>query len=157
MGIKGYNDACRGIIQRYTDEWRKTITRIGRWVDFDNDYKTMEPWYMESVWWVVKQLWEKELIYRGEKVVPFSTALGTVLSNFEAGSNYQEAQDPAVTVLFKLTDQDVYIAAWTTTPWTLPYVQIRRPLENPHPKRNKVSGVNMLCVWHILTFLPRLI
>ncbi len=120
MGIKGYNDACRGIIQRYTDEWRKTITRIGRWVDFDNDYKTMEPWYMESVWWVVKQLWEKELIYRGEKVVPFSTALGTVLSNFEAGSNYQEAQDPAVTVLFKLTDQDVYIAAWTTTPWTLP-------------------------------------
>ncbi len=120
MGIKGYNDACRGIIQRYTDEWRKTITRIGRWVDFDNDYKTMEPWYMESVWWVVKQLWEKELIYRGEKVVPFSTALGTVLSNFEAGSNYQEAQDPAVTVLFKLADQDVYIAAWTTTPWTLP-------------------------------------
>jgi isoleucyl-tRNA synthetase len=120
MGIKGYNDACRGIIQRYTDEWRKTITRIGRWVDFDNDYKTMEPWYMESVWWVVKQLWEKELIYRGEKVVPFSTALGTVLSNFEAGSNYQEAQDPAVTVLFKLTDRDVYIAAWTTTPWTLP-------------------------------------
>ena len=120
MGIKGYNDACRGIIQRYTDEWRKTITRIGRWVDFDNDYKTMEPWYMESVWWVVKQLWEKELIYRGEKVVPFSTALGTVLSNFEAGSNYQEAQDPAVTVLFKLSDQDAYIAAWTTTPWTLP-------------------------------------
>ena len=120
LGIKGYNDACRGIIQRYTDEWRKTITRIGRWVDFDNDYKTMEPWYMESVWWVVKQLWEKGLIYRGEKVVPFSTALGTVLSNFEAGSNYQETQDPAVTVLFKLEDEDTYVAAWTTTPWTLP-------------------------------------
>jgi len=120
LGIKGYNDACRGIIQRYTSEWRKTITRIGRWVDFDNDYKTMEPWYMESVWWVVKQLWEKGLIYRGEKVVPFSTALGTVLSNFEAGSNYQETQDPAVTVLFKLKDENTFVAAWTTTPWTLP-------------------------------------
>jgi isoleucyl-tRNA synthetase len=120
MGVKGYNDECRKIVQRYTSEWEKTITRIGRWVDFDNDYKTMEPWYMESVWWVVKQLWEKDLIYRGEKVVPFSTALGTVLSNFEAGSNYQDVQDPAVTVLFKLLDQDTYIAAWTTTPWTLP-------------------------------------
>lgn len=120
LGIKGYNDECRGIVQRYTSEWEKTISRIGRWVDFENDYKTMEPWYMESVWWVVKQLWEKDLIYRGNKVVPFSTALGTILSNFEAGSNYQDVQDPAVTVLFKLEDEDAYVAAWTTTPWTLP-------------------------------------
>lgn len=120
IGLKGYNDECRGIVQRYTAEWEKTISRIGRWVDFENDYKTMEPWYMESVWWVVKQLWEKDLIYRGEKVVPFSTELGTVLSNFEAGSNYQDVQDPAVTVLFKLKSDDRYIAAWTTTPWTLP-------------------------------------
>lgn len=120
LGIKGYNDECRGIVQRYTAEWEKTINRIGRWVDFENDYKTMEPWYMESVWWVVKQLWEKDLIYRGEKVVPFSTALGTILSNFEAGSNYQDVQDPAVTVLFKLTGEERYLAAWTTTPWTLP-------------------------------------
>ncbi|MBL6691886.1 MAG: isoleucine--tRNA ligase [Pseudomonadales bacterium] len=120
LGVKGYNDECRGIVQRYTAEWEKTINRIGRWVDFENDYKTMEPWYMESVWWVVSQLWEKDLIYRGEKVVPFSTALGTVLSNFEAGSNYKDVQDPAVTVLFKLKDDDRYIAAWTTTPWTLP-------------------------------------
>ena len=120
MGIKGYNDECRKIVQRYTSEWETTISRIGRWVDFDNDYKTMEPWYMESVWWVVKQLWEKGLIYRGLKVVPFSTELGTVLSNFEATSNYQDVQDPAVTILFKLEDEDAYIAAWTTTPWTLP-------------------------------------
>jgi isoleucyl-tRNA synthetase len=120
LGIKGYNDECRGIVQRYTAEWERTISRIGRWVDFENDYKTMEPWYMESVWWVVKQLWEKDLIYRGNKVVPFSTALGTILSNFEAGSNYQDVQDPAVTVLFKLLDEDAYVAAWTTTPWTLP-------------------------------------
>ncbi|MFY0664947.1 MAG: isoleucine--tRNA ligase [Natronospirillum sp.] len=120
LGIKGYNNECRGIVQRYTAEWEKTITRIGRWVDFRNDYKTMDASFMESVWWVMKQLWEKELIYQGVKVVPFSTALGTVLSNFEAGSNYQEVQDPAVTVLFKLRDDDAYIAAWTTTPWTLP-------------------------------------
>jgi len=120
LGIKGYNDECRGIVQRYTAEWEKTITRIGRWVDFENDYKTMDPDFMESVWWVIKQLWEKDLIYQGVKVVPFSTALGTVLSNFEAGSNYQDVQDPAVTVLFKLKDEDAYLAAWTTTPWTLP-------------------------------------
>jgi len=120
LGIKGYNDECRSIVQRYTAEWEKTITRIGRWVDFDKDYKTMEPWYMESVWWVVKQLWDKGLIYRGEKVVPFSTALGTVLSNFEASSNYHDVQDPAVTVLFKLEDEETWVAAWTTTSWTLP-------------------------------------
>jgi isoleucyl-tRNA synthetase len=120
FGIKGYNDECRGIVQRYTAEWEKTITRIGRWVDFRNDYKTMDTPFMESVWWVMQQLWQKDLIYRGVKVVPFSTALGTVLSNFEAGSNYQDVQDPAVTVLFKLKEEDAYIAAWTTTPWTLP-------------------------------------
>lgn len=120
LGVKGYNDECRKIVDRYTSEWERTITRIGRWVDFENDYKTMDPWFMESVWWVMKQLWDKGLVYRGEKVVPFSTALGTVLSNFEAGSNYQEVQDPAVTVIFKLNEQDAYMAAWTTTPWTLP-------------------------------------
>ncbi|PVV08972.1 MAG: hypothetical protein B6D72_15520 [gamma proteobacterium symbiont of Ctena orbiculata] len=120
LGIKGYNDECRAIVQRYTNEWEKTITRMGRWVDFENDYKTMDPWFMESVWWVVKQLWDKDLIYPGVKVVPFSTALGTVLSNFEATSNYQDVQDPAITVLFKLIEQDAYMAAWTTTPWTLP-------------------------------------
>jgi isoleucyl-tRNA synthetase len=120
LGVKGYNDECRKIVQRFTAEWEKTITRIGRWVDFRNDYKTMDPSFMESVWWVMQQLWNKGLIYRGVKVVPFSTALGTVLSNFEAGSNYQDVQDPAVTVLFKLKGEEAYMAAWTTTPWTLP-------------------------------------
>ena len=120
MGIKGYNDQCRSIVQKYTTEWRKTITRLGRWVDFDNDYKTMDVGFMESVWWVFKQLWDKNLIYRGQKVVPYSTQLQTVLSNFEAGLDYREVQDPAITVLFKLRDEDAFIAAWTTTPWTLP-------------------------------------
>lgn len=120
FGVKGYNDECRSIVQRYTSQWEKTITRIGRWVDFKNDYKTMDASYMESVWWVFKQLWEKDLVYQGTKVVPFSTALGTVLSNFEAGENYKDVQDPAVTVLFKCSDEEAYFAAWTTTPWTLP-------------------------------------
>ena len=127
LGIAGYNDACRGIVDRYVDQWRSTITRLGRWVDFDNDYKTMDVWYMESVWWVVKQLWEKGYVYQGLKVMPISTELGTVLSNFEATSNYKDVQDPAVTVAFKLrnedntqADEDVYVLAWTTTPWTLP-------------------------------------
>ncbi len=120
QGIKVYNQACRDIVQRYAGEWRHTVERIGRWVDFDNDYKTMNPDFMESVWWVFKQLWEQDLIYQGTKVVPFSTALGTGLSNFEAGSNYQDVQDPAITVLLKLNDEPHHLAVWTTTPWTLP-------------------------------------
>lgn len=120
LGVKGYNEQCRGIVDRYTAEWEKIVTRIGRWVDFENDYKTMDTSFMESVWWVFKQLWDKNLIYQGTKVVPFSYALGTVLSNFEASSNYQSVQDPAITILFKLSDLDEYMMAWTTTPWTLP-------------------------------------
>ena len=119
-GVKSYNDECRGIVQRYVGDWQITIPRLGRWVDFENDYKTMDLKFMESVWWVFKQAWDKGLIYKGIKVVPFSTALGTGLSNFEATSNYQSVQDPAVTVLFKLKDEDAYFMAWTTTPWTLP-------------------------------------
>ncbi|MGA1372390.1 MAG: isoleucine--tRNA ligase [Pseudomonadales bacterium] len=120
LGVAGYNDQCRAIVQRYVAEWRSTITRLGRWVDFDDDYKTMDPWYMESVWWVVKELWDRGLVYQGVKVVPLSTALGTPLSNFEANSNYQDVQDPAITVLFQLEDEEAWLAAWTTTPWTLP-------------------------------------
>ena len=120
LGVKGYNDACRGIVQRYTQEWRSTITRLGRWVDFDHDYKTMDPWFMESVWWVVKQLFDKGLVYQGQKIVPVSTALGTGLSNFEANLNYKEVQDPAITVLLKLCNEDAHLAIWTTTPWTVP-------------------------------------
>ncbi len=119
-GVKKYNDECRGIVQRYVGEWEKTISRIGRWVDFENDYKTMDLSFMESVWWVFKQIWDKNLIYKGNKVVPYSWALQTALSNFEATSNYQDVQDPAITVLFRLEDEDTYVAAWTTTPWTLP-------------------------------------
>ena len=119
-GIKSYCDACRDIVLTYTGQWQHTIERLGRWVDFENDYKTMDPEFMESVWWVFKECWDKGLIYQGNKIVPFSPALETGLSNFEATSNYQDVQDPAVTVLFKIKDEDGYFSAWTTTPWTLP-------------------------------------
>jgi isoleucyl-tRNA synthetase len=118
-GVKKYNDECRSIVDRYVNEWEKTIGRLGRWVDFKNDYKTMDLDFMESVWWVFKSIWDKGLIYQGNKIVPYSTALQTALSNFEASSNYQDVQDPAVTVLFKLKEEDTFVAAWTTTPWTL--------------------------------------
>ena len=121
MGIAVYNDKCRSIVQRYTAEWEKTITRVGRWIDFKNDYKTMDPEYMESVWWVFKTMFSKGLVYRGYKVMPYSTACGTPLSNFEAGLAYQDVDDPAATVSFPLvSDPSVSFLAWTTTPWTLP-------------------------------------
>lgn len=120
LGIAGYNQECRSIVQRYVSEWQVSIERLGRWVDFDNDYKTMDIWFMESVWWVFQQLWQKGLIYKGFKVMPVSTALSTVLSNFEANANYQQVQDPAITIRFKLCDEDASLLAWTTTPWTLP-------------------------------------
>ena len=120
-GVKKYNDECRGIVDRYVNEWEKTIGRLGRWVDFKNDYKTMDLTFMESVWWVFKSVWDKGLIYQGNKIVPYSSALQTALSNFEAGQNYQDIQDPAVTVLVKSKmTSDTYFAIWTTTPWTLP-------------------------------------
>jgi isoleucyl-tRNA synthetase len=119
-GLPFYQQACRSIVQRYTTAWEKTITRIGRWVDFKDNYKTMDLDFMESVWWVFHQLWQKDLIYQGKKIVPYSPALGTVLSNFEAGSNYQDVDDPAITVLFYLPAKKWWLAVFTTTPWTLP-------------------------------------
>ena len=121
MGIDKYNAECRGIVQRYSKEWEVTVKRLGRWIDFENDYKTMEPWYMESVWWVFKQIHEKGLLYRGFRVMPYSTACNTPLSNFEANLNYKDVTDPAVVVSFPLEeDPEVSMLAWTTTPWTLP-------------------------------------
>jgi isoleucyl-tRNA synthetase len=121
MGIDKYNATCRGIVTRYTKEWERTVTRLGRWIDFKNDYKTMDPSFMESVWWVFKQLFEKNLVYQGYKVMPYSTACTTPLSNFEAGLNYKDVRDPTIVVSFPLVeDESVSFIIWTTTPWTLP-------------------------------------
>lgn len=119
MGVAKFNEECRTSVQHYTKEWQRTITRVGRWVDWSNQYRTMDISYMESVWWVFSQLFEKGLVYQDFKVVPYSPRITAVLSNFEANQNYKEVQDPAVTVKMRLVDEDAYLLAWTTTPWTL--------------------------------------
>lgn len=120
FGIANFNEECRKIVLRYTEEWKETVNRMGRWVDFNNTYRTMDMTFMESVWWVFKQLYEKGLVYEGFKVMPFSAKLGTPLSNFEAGENYKDVDDPALTVAFPLEDDpNTFLLAWTTTPWTL--------------------------------------
>ena len=89
MGIKAYNAECRAIVMRYSKEWETTVKRVGRWIDFDNDYKTMNLSFMETVWWVFGQLHKKNLVYRGFKVMPYSCACNTPLSNFEVQQNYK--------------------------------------------------------------------
>ena len=124
-GIAAYNAECRAIVMRYSSEWESNVRRIGRWIDFKDDYKTMYPWFMESVWWVFKELFNKGQIYRGFKVMPYSTACTTPLSNFEVKQNYKDTTDPSIYVLFPVTKSDFLpegtnLMIWTTTPWTLP-------------------------------------
>jgi isoleucyl-tRNA synthetase len=143
MGIAEFNDACRASVMKYSDEWQAYVTRQARWVDFDNDYKTLDPTFMESVIWAFKQLWDKGLAYEGNRVLPYCWNDETPLSSHELRMDddvYQSRQDPAITVGFKLTDGPLvgsYVLVWTTTPWTLPsnqavavnpdmiYVQVR--------------------------------
>ncbi|KAK8700452.1 hypothetical protein V6N13_018848 [Hibiscus sabdariffa] len=122
MGIDKYNEECRSIVTRYVDEWEKIVTRTGRWIDFKQDYKTMDSKYMESVWWIFAELYKKELIAKGFKVLHYSTGCKTHLSNFEADENYQVVTDPEVMVAFPIVgDPDnAAFVAWSTTPWTLP-------------------------------------
>lgn len=120
FGIDRFNEACRSIVLRYTKEWEITVKRMGRWVDFEQTYHTMDVAFMESVWWVFKELYSRGLIYEGFKVMPFSAKLGTPLSNFEASENYKDVDDPSLTVAFRsLEDPQTFFLAWTTTPWTL--------------------------------------
>ncbi|OMC34331.1 isoleucine--tRNA ligase [Mycobacterium sp. GA-1841] len=145
MGIEKFNAACRASVLKYTDEWRAYVTRQARWVDFDNDYKTLDPTFMESVIWAFKQLWDKGLAYEGNRVLPYCWNDETPLSNHELRMDddvYKSRQDPAVTVGFTVTDgplKGAHLLIWTTTPWTLPsnqavavnpdidYVQVQGP------------------------------
>ncbi|BBY42781.1 isoleucine--tRNA ligase [Mycolicibacterium celeriflavum] len=145
MGIEKFNNACRASVLRYTNEWRAYVTRQARWVDFDNDYKTLEPDFMESVIWAFKQLWDKGLAYEGNRVLPYCWNDETPLSSHELRMDddvYQSRQDPAITVGFKIDGGPLagaYLLIWTTTPWTLPsnqavavnpdvtYVQVQAP------------------------------
>jgi isoleucyl-tRNA synthetase len=125
-GVGRFNEACRVEVQANTEAWETLTERIGRWVDFENDYKTMDPDFMESVWWVFKQLWDKGLIYRDFKVLPYSWGASTPLSNFEANLDYRDVEDPSITVRLAVLDGNAaalsgdYLLIWTTTPWTLP-------------------------------------
>ena len=121
FGIDKFNDACRTSVLRFTDEWQRYVTRQARWVDFDNDYKTLNLTYMESVMWAFKTLWDKGLIYEGFKVLAYCWRCETPLSNTETRMDdvYRDRQDPALTVQFQL-DSGERVLAWTTTPWTLP-------------------------------------
>ena len=127
-GIAKFNDYCRTSVMKYAHEWETYVTRQARWVDFQNDYKTMNKDYMESVLWAFKQLYDKGLLYESYRVMPYSWAMETPVSNFETRMDnaYREREDRAVTVAFKLKDKfpgavgETFLLAWTTTPWTLP-------------------------------------
>lgn len=126
LGVAKFNEQCRSMVMRYVSEWRNTVTRMGRWVDFDNDYKTLNKDFMETIWWVFKQLWEQGRVYKSYRIMPYSWKLNTPLSNFEAGNNYKDVQDPTVTVRVRVKTGAptewgaTYLLIWTTTPWTLP-------------------------------------
>ncbi len=120
FGIANFNEECRKIVLRYTAEWKTVVNRMGRWVDFEQSYRTMDLPFMESVWWVFSRLFDQGLVYEGYKVMPFSAKLGTPLSNFEASENYKDVDDPSLTVSFQLAgEENCSLLIWTTTPWTL--------------------------------------
>jgi isoleucyl-tRNA synthetase len=126
--IGRFNEAARKSVMRYADEWRKVVPRLGRWVDMDHDYRTMDATYTETVWWIFKQLYNKDLIYKGFKSMNLCPHCETTLSNFEVAQGYKDIIDISVTVKFQVRkyastqgeSQDVFLLAWTTTPWTLP-------------------------------------
>lgn len=129
-GVDKFNEACRQAVLTYAGEWETTIRRIGRWIDMDNAYKTMDKDFMETVWWVFRQLWDKGLIYKSHKSMHICPRCGTPLSNFEVTQGYKDVTDISVFAKFKLhqataaldveASGEIYAVAWTTTPWTLP-------------------------------------
>ena len=129
IGVEKFNETCRSKVLTYTKEWKKMVDRIGRFVDFDNSYKTMDPTYMESVWWALKNLWDKGLIYEGKKVLMYCPHCETPVSKAEVAmdNSYKDVTEESVIAKFKIIKakennlpENTYILAWTTTPWTLP-------------------------------------
>lgn len=130
VGVAEFNERCRSKVLSYADEWKKTIPRLGRWADMDHPYSTMDRDYMESIWWVFKELWDNDLVYRDYKSMHICPRCETTLSQQEVAEGYKDVKDLSVTAKFKLdpgqkigdfeTDENTYALAWTTTPWTLP-------------------------------------
>ncbi len=121
-GIAEFNAKCRESVLRYIDEWNRLTERIGFWIDTDDAYYTLDESYVESVWWSLKQVWDRGLLYEGHKVVPYCPRCGTALSSHEVALGYKDVVDPSIYVRFPLLDgaDDESLLVWTTTPWTLP-------------------------------------
>lgn len=119
IGIEKFNNDCRNSVFACVNDFQKTLERVGRWADYSNAYSTMDNNYIESVWWVFKQLWDKNLVEKNYRVSPYCPRCGTTLSNFEVNQGYKEVKDKSVYVKFKIED-NLYLLVWTTTPWTLP-------------------------------------
>ena len=120
-GVDKFNAMCRESAFEYIQEWEKLTSRIGYWVDLETAYVTYKNDYLETVWWELKNLWDKDLLYEGYKVLPYCPRCGTPLSDHEVAQGYADAEDPSVYVRMKLVDQpDTSLLVWTTTPWTLP-------------------------------------
>ena len=121
LGIHFFNEACRSIVLRYTGQWEAIVNRMGRWVDFENQYRTMDTTFMESIWWVFSRVWSDNLVHQGFRVQPYCPRCATPLSNFEVSEGYKDVQAPSITVTFPVAGQpNVKFLVWTTTPWTLP-------------------------------------
>ncbi len=118
-GLEEFNRMCKESVFRYEKEWREMSERIGFWIDYDNAYITMKDDYIESVWWSLKEIWKMGLLEEGHKVVPYCPRCGTPLSSHEQAQGWKQVRDPSIYVRFKLKDEDAYLLAWTTTPWTL--------------------------------------
>ncbi len=153
LGIAKFNEFCRSKVLDYVKDWEKTIRRLGRWVDMKNAYKTMDLSYMESVWWVFKELWKKGLIYEGYRSIHICPRCETTLSQQEVSEGYKNIKDLAVTVKFELSNKPgTYLLAWTTTPWTLianvalavgediDYVEIELKTQNVKDKNTAQNG-----------------
>jgi isoleucyl-tRNA synthetase len=156
-GIAAFNEKCRASVFRYIADWEKLTERIGFWVDLDNAYVTFTNDYIQSVWWILKQFWEKNLLYKGYKVVPYCTRCGTPLSSHELSLGYDEVDDPSVYVRFPLRDKPgTYFLVWTTTPWTLPgnvalavgenidYVQVEGPSPDGEGTEKLILAASLL-------------
>ncbi|MDJ0698412.1 MAG: isoleucine--tRNA ligase [Woeseiaceae bacterium] len=121
VGVAEFTRLCRESVMTYINDWERMTERMGFWVNLDEAYYTLDNSFIESVWFLLKNIWDQGLIYRGYKVVPYDPRIGATLSSHELAQGYQDTEDPSITVRFKLVDEDdTYILVWTTTPWTLP-------------------------------------
>jgi len=119
-GVEDFVKKCKESVFTYASQWKEMSEKVGFWVDMDNPYVTYHNDYIESVWWALKQMWDKKLLYKGHKIVPYCPRCGTSLSSHEVAQGYKNVKETSVYVKFKLKNEDKYILVWTTTPWTLP-------------------------------------